>query len=71
MSKKQFNILIAVIISCYILQTLFLFYKFNWAQKYNQMSYNVLLNQSYDIEQIKKDTNNIQEIVTKYINPSK
>ena len=39
MSKKQFKILIAVIIACYLGQTLFLFWGFHEAQVYNQKTY--------------------------------
>jgi hypothetical protein len=50
MNKKQFKILIAVIVACYIGQTLFLFYKFHWAQQYNYKAYNELLHISNYIE---------------------
>ena len=42
MNKKQFKILIAVIVACYLGQTLFLFWRFHQAQVYNQKSFNTL-----------------------------
>lgn len=68
MKKWQFRTLIAVIISCYIIQTIFLFYKFHWAQQYNYKAYDLLLHKSYDIEDIKESTDQTLEIATKYMN---
>lgn len=68
MNKKQFWILIAVIVTCYILQTIFLFYKFHGAQQYNYKAYDLLLHKSYDIEDIKESTDQTLEIATKYMN---
>jgi len=68
MNKKQFRILISVIVVCYILQTIFLFYKFHWAQQYNYKAYDLLLHKSYDIEDIKESTDQTLEIATKYMN---